>query len=768
MVNDEPDKSFTIHNSQFTIHHSSLTIMKLLLAFTPFHTPASPPFGLACLKGELARARPDVAVKTVDWNLAFFRRWLTGAMPDLCRHHPTNLLGAVCPWLLVQNGAGQALLKALTRLPQTPAGQDAYMQAAQSLDELYNRLAHLYHDLLFPFVEGRQSLSEAAVNDIFGAELADIEAEQPDVVGFSILTEQNLLYALALGKVIKQRFNIPLAFGGAMMSHLKARELLGAFRRLDFVFFGEAEGSIVDFVDAWENGNFNSVGGLAFRRGKKIAEHQPTRPLNIAQLPPPDFSDFPLRHYLSPAPVLPIITSRGCYWGKCAFCSHTRPYGPAVRIRKPDAVIDEMAHHIKTTGARHFLFVDEAISPNMLRRLSKAIIKRGLDVRFGTEGIRVERGFDEPLLALAHRAGLRWLYVGIESGTQRLLNLIDKGIDIAEVERFIERCHRVGIVPQLSFIIGLPSTTPAELQNEISFLKRYPMDSSSFVLLLGSPMYDRPADFGLRIEDQQVLYRTKFGDVHAPRFHFSIEAGLSPAEADAMVEAAGGRRKMRPHLGEVHATLLADTNFFRTETRPPTPPSGADVALKTLSRQRQAATGVDARWFLHMLGALESLGRLEEAFTIAQAGLAAHGKTPATRAAFLLHLATILNYGNQPEQVLRLLNSIKGQAAPLPALRGERARALFALNRHRDALAELRAMPANGYEIQWAYYIQGLCFETLGRYEKALKSFEIAEKRQWYEPEINDAKARCLAALHRNAEAEAEQAKAARKRRCSG
>lgn len=742
--------------------------MKLLLAFTPFHTPTSPPFGLACLKGALTHARPAVSVKTVDWNLAFFHRWLSGDMPDLCRHHPTNLSGTVCPWLLVQNGRGHAIRNAITHLPQTPAEQDTYMQAAQSLDQLYSRLTQQYHDLLLPWVEGRQSLTDVAINDIFGAELAAIQTENFDMIGFSILAEQNLLYALALGKVIKQRLNIPVALGGAMMSHLNTTELLTAFPWLDFIFFGEAEKSIVDFVDAWDTRNFSSVDGLAYRQGKKITEHPHTIPLNIAQLPAPDFSDFPLPRYLSPAPVLPIITSRGCYWGKCAFCSHTRPYGPAVRIRKPDAVIDEMLHHIKTTGTRHFLFVDEAISPNMLRRLSTEIIKRGLDVRFGTEGIRVERGFDEPLLALAHRAGLRWLYVGIESGTQRLLDMIEKGINIEEVEHFIERCNRIGIVPQLSFIVGLPSTTPEELQREISFLQRYPMDSSSFALLLGSPMYEHPNDFGIRIEDQYILYHTPNGDVHAPRFHFSIEEGLSPVEADIMVEKAGERRKMRPHLGEIHATILADTNFFRSETRPPTPPSEEEIALQTLSAQRETANTVDERWYLHMLGVLESQGRLEEAFTIAQAGLATYGNTPSAHAVFILHLATILNYSEQPTSALQLLQTAGEQLSAFPALRGERVRALVTLNRHPDALKEVCAMLKSGYEMQWAYYIQGWCYETLHRYAKALKSYAIAEKRQWLEPEINAAKVRCLRALHRQTEADAERAKAARKRRYLG
>ncbi|RME79626.1 MAG: radical SAM protein, partial [Chloroflexi bacterium] len=722
--------------------------MKILLAFPPFHTPASPPFGLACLKGALAQARPEVQVKTVDWNLDFFRRWLNGDMPDLCRHHPDQLLGTACPWTVARSGVGRQILADLTRLPTTPDAQARYMQAAQLLDDVYNRLAEFYHGLLFPVVEGRLRLSRPAAQEIFGAELAQIEAFQPDLVGFSILAEQNLLYALALGRVIRQQYGIPVALGGAMMSHLEPVELLQAFPWLDFVFFGEAEQNLADFVDAWPKKQFQRVYGLAYRQGGKINECCKAPPLNLADLPAPDFSDFPLSDYIVPEPVLPIITCRGCYWGKCTFCSHTRPYGPVVRVRQPEQVVDELALQMERYGVRRFLFVDEAISPKMMRRLSEEILARGLNLQFGAEGVRVEKAFDIDLLRLAYQAGLRWVYVGIESGTQRLLEMIEKGISIKTVERFIADCREVGITPQLSFIIGLPGTTPEELQNEIAFLKRHPMDSSSFVLLVGSPMQERPEDFGIRIEDRQVLYITSTGVVHSPRFFFTVETGLSPVQADMILEASGPRPRMRPHLGEVHATLLADTDFFASEERPPAPPPAAEIALQWLTQENQAAgTAVDGRWFLHVAGCLEALERVEEAFAVVQAGLAADGRDPLTASALRLHQAAILNRSNHPHQALQILNSPPRTRTPhLPALHAERARAFYALGHLTEVGREIKAMLAAGYEIRWMYYIQGLCYEKLNRPARALKAYQTAELRDWTEPEINEAKARCLEA----------------------
>lgn len=740
--------------------------MKLLLAFTPFHTPASPPFGLACLKGALAAARPDTKALVRDWNLAFFRRWLNGEAPDLCRYHPSHLLGTVCPSLLVQDGRGAQILADLSQLPVTPEAQERYMQASQRLDDLYNRLAQFYHDILFPVVEGRQKLSRKTAGALFSAELSQVTAFQPDVVGFSILAEQNLLYSLALGQVIKKRFAIPIALGGAMMSHLDAAELLTAFPWLDFIFFGEAEGSIIDFVDAWPSGDFTGVGGLAYRENGRVAQHQHALPLDLGQLPPSDFSDYPLDDYIAPEPALPIITSRGCYWGKCTFCSHTRPYGPAVRVRQPEQVIAEMEQQIARYGVRRFLFVDEAISPRMMRHLSQEILARGLDVQFGMEGVRVETAFDERLLRQAHQAGLRWVYVGIESANQRLLDLIEKGITIERVERFIETCREVGVTPQLSFIVGLPSTTPAELQDEIAFLKRHPMDSSSFVLMLGSPLHLRADEFNIRVEDQQVLYAAKRGIVHAPRFYFSITEGLSPVTADGMVEAAEPYPKMRPHLGEVHAALLADTDFFDSAERPSPPIVGAEAGLQTLAKMREQGE-VDGRWFLHAAGCLETQERLEEAYAVLQGALAQNSHSSPEQEGLLLHTAALLNRAGRPQQTLALLDS--GKRKPIPAVwHTERARAWYTLNNPAKTLRDLKSMLKAGYETRWIHYIHGLCLAQTNRLRDAVAALDKAEMRDWLEPDINKTKADILEKMGQTAVAQAERDKAARKRRYLG
>ena len=124
--------------------------MKLLLGFAPFHTPTSPPYGLACLKGALAKACPEAKVQVVDFNLALFRRWLLGDPPHLCDDHPRHMLGQVCPNLLVEEGQGERIWQALASLPTTPSETECYMQAAMLFGGLYDVLRTHIGTLLGP------------------------------------------------------------------------------------------------------------------------------------------------------------------------------------------------------------------------------------------------------------------------------------------------------------------------------------------------------------------------------------------------------------------------------------------------------------------------------------------------------------------------------------------------------------------------------------------------------------------------------------------
>ncbi len=736
---------------------------KLLLAFPPFHPPTSPPFGIAALKGALGRSNPEVQVVLVDWNLALFRRWLLHPPAHLCAWHPDRSLGQVCPTTLVEHGRGASIWRDLVSLPRDDQGNHRYMKAAQGFDAVYGTLVAYLRGWLKPFVEQRCELPEPVVEALFGEALRSLESERPDVLGLSILAEQNLLWALALARLAKERIGVTIALGGAMISHLEPAELLAGLPWIDLLFVGEAEVSLAAFLDARRRGaDLEGVPGVVHRDvigAPCVHDHGP--PPDLDDLAHADFGGLPLADYLAPEPVLPLATSRGCYWGKCTFCSHTRPYAPGVRNRPTAAVVQEMAVQAERYGVRSFLLVDEAISPRTLRELSEALLERGLDLRWGAEGVRVEERFDSDLLSTAHRAGLRWLYVGIESASERLLNLIDKGIEPAAIERFIAACKEAKIVPQLSFIVGIPGTTEAELAAEIEFMGRHPVDGSPFVLLLGSRMQQQPERYGIRVEDRQLLFETPAGPVHAPRFHHTTATGLAPQVADAEVETqtATNRPRMRPHLGEVHAIALADLGFFATEERPQAEPTTPAVALRLLQAQGSTAPW----WSLHVAGCLQALGELGQAHAVVERAL--EGQPTADEAAALwLHLAALYNRAGRPDLAVGMAETVDLVAAVGPAARSELMRSCAIVGQAGAAIAHGEAMLAQGYEFGGAWELLGELLEQVGEYARASDAYGRAERRDWFDASLNDAQARCLEARKKHRHARKQVDKAARKR----
>lgn len=736
--------------------------MRILLAFPPFHPPTSPPLGIAALKAHVLAQRPDVTVGLADWNLALFRSWLCGQPPHLCAVHPDRSLGQVCPSVLVSDGRGKAIWQQLCEAPVDDHGHDKYIRASQRLDGVYQSLVSYHRGLLLPYVEQRVELDDAVLDALFGQALAEVAESKPDVIGLSILAEQNLLWALAFARVAKARHGVTIVLGGAMMSHLDGDELLAAFPWLDVIFQGEAETSLVSFIDAWPEGPGQkppSIPGVV-RRGQPCS-HANSLPVSLAELPPPDFDDFPLHDYLTPEIVLPLAASRGCYWGKCTFCSHTLPYAEGVRTRAAADVADEMAALAGRYGARAFLLVDEAISPKTLRQLSEALIPLDLGLSWGAEGIRVEPHFDADLLKTARKAGLTWLYVGVESSCPRLLERMDKGIDAADIERFITACRDAGITPQLSFIVGVPGTTAEELEREIDFMLRHPVDGSPFALLAGSPMQRDPARYGLRIEDQQRLFTTGTGVVHAPRFNFTAEAGLSPQVADAIVEAetADRRPRLRPHLGEVHALQLAASGFFESGERPEPEPPPAEVALQILAKQGQAAPWSAA----HTAGALEILGEFERVHEVVNGALEA-GRDPEETAALYLHMVALFNRAERPDLAFELARHVDLVGAVGPAAHSELMRTAAMVGEIDLAIRHGEAMLAAGYEFPSAWQFLAELRESKGDWAGSLAALDRAEARAWHDAEINDAMSRCLEGLKKHRKARRQQDKAARKR----
>ncbi|MFG6202605.1 B12-binding domain-containing radical SAM protein [Nonomuraea sp. JJY05] len=281
-----------------------------------------------------------------------------------------------------------------------------------------------------------------------------------DVVGISVVYRGQVYPALALARWLRlrrPRGRVPLG-GPFFTSHRdRLRHHRWLFDLIDAFVIYEGGRPLVSYLDHVDTGEpLDGIPGLIFRQDDDVRQTGMPKPVAANDLPTPDFDGLRLHEYLMPAPVLPLPASRGCYWN-CAFCTHHHIYGDSYRVRSLELIGRDLATLAEKYGSRHVYFVDESMSPKLLWHISRAIKESGADLRWGCE-TRMERSLTRDDFRLAHESGCRVLSFGMESANQRVLNLMNKGITIATIERIIGDCAQVGIKVHVMCIIGFPAS----------------------------------------------------------------------------------------------------------------------------------------------------------------------------------------------------------------------------------------------------------------------------------------------------------------------
>ncbi len=214
-----------------------------------------------------------------------------------------------------------------------------------------------------------------------------------------------------------------------------------------------------------------------------------------------DLASMPWEAYLAPLPVVPLALGRGCYWAKCTFCpdyiyARHRAAPPDTLESLVDAVVERFP------GGAMLHLTDAALPPRHLDHLSKVIAARGAPIQWHGF-VRPERRFTDPAMVERLAAGgCAMLQVGVESASPRLLEMMDKGVDVACMQDMLRRTRAVGIRNQIYLLFGMPTETDVEREETLQMVEACADDISDVnVSILNlprkSPMEARPADFGI-------------------------------------------------------------------------------------------------------------------------------------------------------------------------------------------------------------------------------------------------------------------------------
>ncbi|MHC4166069.1 MAG: B12-binding domain-containing radical SAM protein [Planctomycetota bacterium] len=316
----------------------------------------------------------------------------------------------------------------------------------------------------------------------------------PTVVGVSSTTVA-FYYATQVLSLVKDiNPEIVTVLGGA---HLTAfhKESMGECESIDIGVLGEGEQTLLDIVGAIENGDsIDTVQGIVHRQDGNLiqTESRPTV-MDLDEIPFPARELLPgLDTYVHTALrgkkkklTTTMITSRGCP-KKCAYCDQS-VFGRVWRSHSAEYVFSEMKSLKEGFGVDFISFEDDnfSLSRERVKALCKMIIEYPLDIGWACSG-RADN-VDEEMLKLMKKAGCESIYVGIESGSPRILKLLNKNISKEKVIEGIRKIKRSGMRVLGSFILGIPSETKEEMAQTLDYALTLPLDGVSFFIFTPYP-----------------------------------------------------------------------------------------------------------------------------------------------------------------------------------------------------------------------------------------------------------------------------------------
>ncbi|MEM7030359.1 MAG: radical SAM protein [Chloroflexota bacterium] len=405
--------------------------------------------------------------------------------------------------------------------------------------------------------------------------LNDIKKEQPDVVGISIPSMAQVIPGLTLGYLIKEA-ELPchVTIGGPHVSML--RESIEAvpamFELIDSAVIFDGEVPLLQLVQAvTTHGDLSQVANLVYNKNGTPVVTDRKEPEKIKDLPLPDFDGLPLDKYLAPKLVLPLLTARGCYFGKCAFCNVG--YGEAETFSqlKADVLADQMLTLHEKYGTDHIFFSDEAITPRNLRHLKPALAERGNPVHWGG-CVRFEKVIKKPLLEDMYEAGCRMILFGLETAAEVMIQKMVKGTQLEHMNRILQESAEVGIWNHTFFFFGFPGETIEDAQETVNFVfnHKYHINSAAigtFLLERYSPAHVFPSTFGIKKiidhpEKDLAIY-----------YDYEVKEGMPEQMADLVAERFIGSLPDKPYpqfyVHDVYRMLYSSYNSERGLPQPP-------------------------------------------------------------------------------------------------------------------------------------------------------------------------------------------------------
>ncbi|MBD3389031.1 MAG: radical SAM protein [Candidatus Altiarchaeales archaeon] len=271
----------------------------------------------------------------------------------------------------------------------------------------------------------------------------------------------------------------------------KGEELLRE-EYVDFIITYEYEYPLLELVNALGvDGDFTEIKSLGFKEGGKPVVNGKAPLADVDEMPYPLREELPMEKYIDPfckhAPNAQMWSSRGCPY-QCTYCLEPWVfYGMrSYRARSPESVVDEMQYLVESYGAREIYFDDSSFSVDQerVRSICGEIVKRGLKVYWSC---MADAKLTEETLRAMKEAGCIAIKFGVESADPRILDNINKHVNLSEVRRVVQLLKRIGIESHATYMFGLPGETRETMEKTLKFAFSLGTDTAQFSMAIPYP-----------------------------------------------------------------------------------------------------------------------------------------------------------------------------------------------------------------------------------------------------------------------------------------
>jgi len=382
-----------------------------------------------------------------------------------------------------------------------------------------------------------------------------IKNHLPTLVIISVPFPGNLYGALRCGEFLKKEYpTIKVGLGGGYPNtELRSLSESRVFDYVDFITLDDGEAPIKHLLDYLENPEFIKLKRTFMCLDGEVKYFDNSTEKDIAQrdVGTPDYSDLLTNDYLSVLEIAnpmhrlwsdgrwnKLTLAHGCYWGKCSFCDISLDYIERYEPITPSILCDRIEKIIEQTGETGFHFVDEAAPPALMRSVALEIIRRKLTVTWWTN-IRFEKNFTRDLCRLLKASGCIAVSGGLEVASDRLLDLIQKGVTVEQVAQVTDNFTSSGIIVHAYLMYGYPTQTIQETVDSLEMVRQLfeigILQSGfwhQFALTTHSPVGIAPADYGVTPDLQPISFANndiQFTDktgIDHDQFSFGLKKSL--------------------------------------------------------------------------------------------------------------------------------------------------------------------------------------------------------------------------------------------------